>query len=228
MYIGGIILSIENNFKSSLIGYRLPSIPPSTFGHVFAPGTSFPGERMNMGSESFWPRISFYNPGTVETVLPELAVGRVGSMRFATVLADSNVRAGSIIGGGRDRGNLFGVAFAACCKSTVVYFAVRALAYGAKNASRVAIVRVMTPRTTAGAVGHPNLHGLLPEVADHGPNIEGAINKGLHSGTGLGVPDIEVDCTGVCTPGITDNLGWGSKTNTVLEDRGGKNGFSIL
>ena len=149
-------------------------------------------------------------------------------MGFATVLTDSIVRAGSIIGGRRDRGNLFGVAFAACCKSVVVYFAVRALAYGAENASRVAIVCVMTPQTTVDTVGHPNLHGRLPEVADHSPNIEGVINEGLHSGTGLGVPDIEVDCTGVCMPGIMDNLGWGSKTNTVLEDRGGKDGFSIL
>jgi len=183
---------------------------------------------MSMGSESFQPHISFHNPGTVEMMLPELAAERVGSMGFATVLADSIVRTGGIISGGRDRENLFGVVFAACCKSAVVYFAVRALAYGAENASRVAIVRVMTPRTTAGAVEHPNLHGCLPEVADHSLNIEGAINERLHSGASLGVPDIEVDCTGVCTPGIMDNPGWGSKTNTVLEDRGGKDGFSIL
>ena len=49
---------------------------------------------------------------------------------------------------------------------------VRAHTNGTENTSRIAEVRVVTPRTTAGAEGHTNLHGRLSEKADCQANVD--------------------------------------------------------
>ena len=110
----------------------------------------------------------------------------------------------------------------------MIFFTVRAHADGAENASRVAEVRVMTPRTTAGAEGHTNLHGRLPKEADRQANIDRAIDERLHPGPSLRVPDVKVDCTGIRTSGVANDPWWGSQTNVVLVDRGAEDDFSIL
>ena len=81
----------------------------------------------------------------IKTVLPELAAGGVGSMRFATVLTECQVRTGFSIGGGGDRGILLGVALAASCKSAVVVFTVRAYTDRADHVRGVAVIHIMTP-----------------------------------------------------------------------------------
>ena len=86
----------------------------------------------------------------------------------------------------------------------------------------------MTPRTTAGAEGHTNLHGRLPEKADRQANIDGAIDEHLHPGPSLRVPDVKVDCAGICMSGIANDPWWGSQTDAVLVDSGVEDGFSIL
>ena len=97
-----------------------------------------------------------------------------------------------------------------------------------ENTSRVAEVRVMTPQTTAGTEGHTNLHGCLPEKADHQANVDRVVDKRLHPGPGLRVPDVEVDCAGICTSGVVNNPWWGCQTDAVLVDSGAEDDFGIL
>ena len=86
----------------------------------------------------------------------------------------------------------------------------------------------MTPRTTAGAEGHTNLHGCLPEKADRQAHVDRAVDECLHPGPGLRVPDVEIDCTGIRTSGITNDPWWGRQTNAVLVDSGAEDDFGIL
>ena len=98
----------------------------------------------------------------------------------------------------------------------------------AKHASRVAEVRVMTPRTTAGAEGHTNLHGRLPKEADRQAYVDRAVDERLHPGPSLRVPDVEVDSTGIRTSGIANDPWWGCQTDAVLVDSGAEDDFGIL
>ena len=104
----------------------------------------------------------------------------------------------------------------------------RAHANGTEHASRVAEVRVMTPRTTAGTERHTNLHGRLSKEADRQAYVDRAIDERLHPGPGLRVPDVEVDSTGIRTSGIANDPWWGCQTNVVLVDHGAEDDFSIL
>ena len=132
------------------------------------------------------------------------------------------------ISGGRNRGDLLGVALAASCESTIVIFAVWAITDGADHTEGVAVVRVVTPRIAVGTQGGSNFHGCLAKEADHVPNIEGAVNEGFHLGACLQVPDVEVDYTCVGLSRVANNPGWSGKANAVLVDRRGKNEGGIL
>ena len=104
----------------------------------------------------------------------------------------------------------------------------RAHTDGAEHASRVAEVRVMTPRTTAGTEGHANLHGRLPKEADRQAHVDRAVDERLHPGPSLRVPDVEVNSTGVRMSGIANDPRWGCQTDAVLVDSGAEDDFSIL
>ena len=59
-----------------------------------------------------------------------------------------------------------------------------------------------------GAEREANLHGGPSEKAERLPNVEGAIDKGLHLRICLRVPDVEVDGTAIRTLGVTNDLRW--------------------
>ena len=105
----------------------------------------------------------------------------------------------------------------------MVFFTMRAHADRAEDASRVAEVRVVTPRTAAGA-----LHGCLSEKADCQANIDQAVDKCLHPGSSLRVPDVEVDGAGIHMSGIANDSWWGCQGNAVLVDSGAEDDFGIL
>ena len=104
----------------------------------------------------------------------------------------------------------------------------RAHTDGTEHASRVAEVRVMTPRTTAGTEGHANLHGRLPKEADRQANVDRAVDEHLHPGPSLRVPDVEVNSTGIRTSGIANDPWWGCQTDAVFVDSGAEDDFGIL
>ena len=111
-------------------------------------GTGFPSKRMRMRLEVICLCILFHNPETLETVLPELAARGVSSMGFAAILTKSRVGAGFSIGSRGNREVLFGVAFAAGCKSAVVIFTVWAITDRADHTRGIAVVCVMTQQIT--------------------------------------------------------------------------------
>ena len=131
-------------------------------------------------------------------------------MRFAAVSAERQVGAGHANRCRGNRGVCMRSTLAAEGKGSVVVFTMRAGTERAVHARRVAEVRVVTPRTTADAVGCPHVERRLPEEANRQANVDRAIDEGLHPGSSLGVPDVEVDGAGVCTPGIANDPGWGS------------------
>ena len=87
-------------------------------------------------------------------------------MRLAAVSTEGWVGTGRTIRCGGDRGVCMRSTLATEGKGSVVVFAMRAGTEGAVHARRVAEVRVVTPRTTAGAVGRPHVEGRHPEEAN--------------------------------------------------------------
>ena len=87
-------------------------------------------------------------------------------MRLAAVSAERRVGAGRTIRCRGNRGVGMRSTLATEGKGSVVVFAMRAGTKGAVHARRVAEVRVMTPRTTAGAVRRSHVKGRLPEEAN--------------------------------------------------------------
>jgi len=149
-------------------------------------------------------------------------------MGFATILAKCQIGTGLSISGRGNRGDLLRVALAAGRKSSMVFFMVWAHANRANHMSRVAVVRVVAPRKAAGTLRKSNFHGHLSEEANHGPNIEGMVDKGFHLGSCLRIPDIKVYGACVSPPGIVNDPRWGSKANTVFVDRREEDERSIL
>lgn len=129
-------------------------------------------------------------------------------MRFAAVLTESGVGAWSAVRGRGGMGLAFKVARITEC--AVVLFTMRARTNRADDARIIAVVGVVTPSTAAKAERHTNMHGCLAEIADRHPNVESAIYESLHTGTGLGVPDVEIDGTGVRASRITNDPRGGS------------------
>ena len=86
----------------------------------------------------------------------------------------------------------------------------------------------MIPQTAVGVEGNTNLYRHLPEKANHQTNIDQAVDERLHPGPGLRVPDVKVDCAGICMLGIVNNPWWGCQTDAVLVDSGVEDDFGIL
>ena len=152
-----------------LIGYRLLTTTTRSSCRLAA-STGFPGEGV-CTEEGRAPRAAFSrilgrDPGPVKMVLPELAAWRVCSMRLAAVSAEGRVGTGHTIRCGRNRGVCMRSTLATEGKGSVIVFAMRAGTKRAVHARRVAEVRVVTPRTTAGAVGCPHVERRLPEEAN--------------------------------------------------------------
>lgn len=69
----------------------------------------------------------------------------------------------------------------------------------------IAEVRIVAPQTTADTEGHTNFYGHLFKEANCKANIDQAIDKYLHPGSSLKIPDIKIDYTDVCMLEIVNN-----------------------
>jgi hypothetical protein len=112
-------------------------------------------------------------------------------------------------------------------KRPMVFDAVRASTVSANHARSSAEVLVVTPETTARTEGNANLRRSLPEKTNRGADIDRTPNESLHPRSRLRIPDVEEDRARIRAPGIANDPGGSSKTNTVREDRGVEDAFSI-
>lgn len=112
------------------------------------------------GSRSRSPEVSG-DPRSVETMLPVLAVRRVGSMAFAAIDTRGGVWTWHTQCHRKDGGDPFGIACATVGKQAVVLFPVQSLAQGTMNARKIAKVGIMTPtRANKSRKAHP--YGWMP------------------------------------------------------------------
>ena len=109
--------------------------------------------------------ISPLNPLAIETMLPELASGRGGSVFLAAVLAEGRVGTGVSICSRGDWWGRLRIALAAACKLAMVLFTMQPSTDGAEGTGRVAKVGVIAPRKATGAEKEANFHGGPSEKA---------------------------------------------------------------
>ena len=170
-YVAWEIVKEKSELSLLLISYRLLTTTVAMRNSCrLAASTGFLGEGVCMeegrATGAAFLRILGHDPGPIETMLPKLAVQGVHSMRFAAVSAEERVKTGCTIRCGKNRGVCIRSTLATEDKGSVIIFTVRAGTERAVHVRRVAEVRVMTPRTTAGAVGHTHVKGCLLEEAN--------------------------------------------------------------
>jgi hypothetical protein len=160
-----------------------------------------------------------FDPLLVKAMAPKVTLAVIRSVWFPAIGALGDMRAGSALGGGGNRGGSLGVTLAAAREDPMVVLAVWAQAYGTPELRSATCRRWVSPSPASRAQRGARIGSGRPEIRGILPKLDSLADEALSPGPRHRVSDVEINSAGVGLGRVSNHLRWGLEDDEAGEPR---------